>query len=130
MELSTEGLATTRVVVPPFDEQGRIADFLDAETARIDSLLHFRREHLALLDERRTSGISELVTPGIASISQPSSLWPWLPASIAMGRLGYCARVQTGVTVHGARERTQDDAEYPYLRVANVQGGGIVSFLR
>jgi type I restriction enzyme S subunit len=39
--------------------------------------------------------------------------------------LGYVARVQGGVTVHGARTETSTDVELPYLRVANVQDGRI-----
>lgn len=110
------------VPVPPLEEQRRIADFLDAETARIDRLTRFRRRQIDIFDERYIATISELTTPGISSEDERDVLWPWLPATVETGRLGYVARVQSGVTVHGARERTSDDSEYPYLRVANVQG--------
>jgi type I restriction enzyme S subunit len=42
MELSTDALAAVPVMQPPLDEQCRIADFLDAETARIDELVSLR----------------------------------------------------------------------------------------
>lgn len=53
MELSTEALAAVPVVAPPFDEQRRIADFLDAETARIDALVNAISESSNLLKAKR-----------------------------------------------------------------------------
>ncbi|MGH3836902.1 MAG: hypothetical protein ACRDSF_14575 [Pseudonocardiaceae bacterium] len=110
------------VLIPPLHEQRRIADFLDAETARIDTLMHLRRQQHELLDQDYKATISEILTPGISKSGKTNSLWPWLPDSIPIARLGYVARVQSGVTVHSAREKAPDDAAYPYLRVANVQG--------
>jgi type I restriction enzyme S subunit len=110
------------LVVPPLDEQRRIADFLDAETARIDGLTALRNCQADLLDDRYRTAISEFVTPGISSARERDERWPWLPAKILTSRLGYAAMVQTGITVDSKREITDDDAEYPYLRVANVQG--------
>ncbi|MCT9107030.1 restriction endonuclease subunit S [Streptomyces mirabilis] len=111
-----------QVPTPSLLEQRRIADFLDAETARIDRLSQLRRTQASKLEERYTTAISELTTPGITSADKRHPNWPWLPASTPTTRLGYLAQVQSGVTVHGARERSSDDAEFPYLRVANVQG--------
>ncbi|MEV4559462.1 restriction endonuclease subunit S [Kitasatospora sp. NPDC049285] len=42
LELSSDALAATRVTVPSVDEQRRISDFLDQETARIDKLVDLR----------------------------------------------------------------------------------------
>ncbi|MFI1580978.1 hypothetical protein [Embleya sp. NPDC020630] len=107
---------------PRVDEQRRIVDFLDAETARIDQLGYLRQRQVFQLEERYTTAISELIIPEICSANERNRSWPWLPASVSIARLGYLARVQSGVTVHGARARGHDDTEYPYLRVANVQG--------
>ncbi|MEU1530384.1 restriction endonuclease subunit S [Streptomyces fagopyri] len=52
LELSSDKLAAFRVHVPSFEEQRRIADFLDAETARIDGLTQLRSRQADLLDER------------------------------------------------------------------------------
>ncbi|MQY24869.1 restriction endonuclease subunit S [Nocardia aurantia] len=125
MELSSDGLASVPLSIPPIDEQRRIADFLDAETLRIDAMVCARRKQVDKLNERYSSAISELVTPGISIVVSGSRRWPWLPAHLRTTRLGHFAVVQSGVTVHGARERTTDDAEFPYLRVANVQDGQI-----
>ncbi|WP_129848499.1 hypothetical protein [Streptomyces sp. SCA2-2] len=120
--VAPEDITHLNVAVAPLAEQRRIADFLDAETARIDGLAHLRCRQIDKIDERYNTAISELTTPGISSASERNEFWPWLPATVKTGRLGYVARVQSGVTVHGARARTSSDSEFPYLRVANVQG--------
>ncbi|MGA3541312.1 restriction endonuclease subunit S [Micromonosporaceae bacterium DT194] len=122
VELSSEAIASTPAVVPPIDEQRRIADFLDAETARIDKMISIRRRQLQQLAERYSILISEFTAPGTTRDTPRSPTWPWLPADLKVARLGYFARVQSGVTVHGARTSTSSDIEVPYLRVANVQG--------
>ncbi|MBF6060454.1 restriction endonuclease subunit S [Nocardia terpenica] len=121
-KLTQDDLKRIYIPSPPLEEQRRIADFLDAETSRIDSLSAHRRAQIELLQERFSTEISELLTPGLADLSDRSERWPWLPSTLQTIRLGYLARVQTGVTVHNARESTEDSKEYPYLRVANVQG--------
>ncbi|MFF2861392.1 restriction endonuclease subunit S [Streptomyces rubiginosohelvolus] len=47
-----EDLAEISIPLPPVDEQRRIADFLDAETARIDSVASMRSRQLALMEQR------------------------------------------------------------------------------
>jgi type I restriction enzyme S subunit len=48
-------LASIAVPVPPLDEQQRIADFLDTETARLDQLARAIAEGSVLLQARRTA---------------------------------------------------------------------------
>jgi len=52
-------------VVPPLDEQRAIADFLDRETARIDTLIEEQQRLIDLLRERRQTSIDESVWCGI-----------------------------------------------------------------
>ncbi|MEU4048004.1 hypothetical protein AB0F09_02170 [Streptomyces olivaceus] len=117
-----EDLAQVQVLLPPIEEQRRISDFLDKETARVNDLAALRRKQDATLEERYDAAISDLTTPGIGKSGSRNHTWPWLPRELDVARLGYLARVQSGVTVHGARDRDPEDSEYPYLRVANVQG--------
>ena len=51
--------------VASMDEQQRIADYLDRETAQIDALIKEKQRMLALLDEKRTALISRAVTRGL-----------------------------------------------------------------
>ena len=67
-------IAELRVPLPPLDEQRRIADFLDAEIARIDALSTMQREVLTLVAERRAAFLEDhLVTAQIAMGA------PWIP---------------------------------------------------
>ena len=52
---STLEIARLAVSRPPLTEQRAIADYLDAETARIDALIAKKRRMIELLDERRES---------------------------------------------------------------------------
>jgi type I restriction enzyme, S subunit len=63
-DLPWEEFASIRVSVPDKKTQEAIADFLDAETARIDSLLRLRNRQLELLSDRLRSVISETVEDG------------------------------------------------------------------
>ena len=59
--LSREAAYSTAVPTPPpLDEQRRIADFLDAETARIDRVRSLRSAQLDLLTEHTTAALGEL----------------------------------------------------------------------
>ncbi|MFJ2743438.1 restriction endonuclease subunit S [Streptomyces sp. NPDC087440] len=53
--LNAEDLGEVEIWSPPLEEQRRIADFLDAETSRIDTLISLQKEVLARLDERDRS---------------------------------------------------------------------------
>ena len=55
-------LNATPLSRPPLDEQRRIADYLDAETAKIDAMIAKAGELRALLDERRSALITATVT--------------------------------------------------------------------
>ncbi|TWG06948.1 restriction endonuclease subunit S [Streptomyces brevispora] len=117
-----------RVPLPPVEEQRRIADFLDAETARIDQLVGRRNAQEVGLAERAYASVSEILLPGI--LSNPSGHWPWawLPRAMddrPLVRLGYVCRLQNGLTVDGKRDLSGDVLTRPYLRVANVQAGSV-----
>ena len=96
-----------RLPKPPLAVQNQIADFLDAETARIDHLQDSRRKQLELLEERELALVD-------SAFAFPDAHW---------SRLGRFVTVQTGLTVDAARVASDDDVELPYLRVANVQLG-------
>jgi type I restriction enzyme, S subunit len=113
---------------PSFAEQRQIADFLDAETARIDDLGALRKAQRAHLDEREYAAVSEILVPDI--LSSPAGVWPWvwlprMSTNRPLVRLGYVCRLQTGLTVDGKRDVSGDVVTRPYLRVANVQAGRV-----
>lgn len=59
--LDASEFLTQHCLLPFLDEQRRIADFLDAETARIDQLMSAQLRILDLLEERANSRILELI---------------------------------------------------------------------
>ena len=123
-----EFLRDFRVLIPSVSEQRRIADFLDAETARIDVLVRHRNRQLQLLQERALAYLSERLFPGILSDPLNEYPWTWLPKiqkDRPLVRLGYVCRIQGGVTVDSSRQLDGDVVTRPYLRVANVQDGRI-----
>lgn len=105
---NAERYANIPVTFPALDEQRRIADFLDAETAILDTILQSRILQVEALDEL----VLRVIEDEIAGVGEQPHI-----------RLGYIARVQTGVTVDGGRIGGADSVTVPYLRVANVQAG-------
>ena len=51
--------------LPPMEEQRRIANFLDYETAKIDTLIEKQQQLIKLLKEKRQAVISHAVTKGL-----------------------------------------------------------------
>lgn len=124
--ISAERVRALPFDLPTLEEQHRIADFLDSETARIGHLVARRRVQREQLDERAYASVSEILVPGI--LSSPLTQWPWswlpaMPTDRPLVRLGYVCRLQNGLTVDGKRDVSGDVVTRPYLRVANVQTG-------
>jgi type I restriction enzyme S subunit len=97
-------LRTIEVRLPKVCEQRQIADYLDRETARIDTLIEEQQRLIEMSGERRAAAIATR-----------------LESLGGMTRLKHVSTVQTGVTLSG--EGDLADPEWPYLRVANVQVG-------
>ncbi|PFG43797.1 type I restriction enzyme S subunit [Isoptericola jiangsuensis] len=94
--------------LPPVDEQRRIADFLDAETAEIDTLIAEQERFIDLLRERRDAVVSRAVETGP------------LVASLGLVLEG----MKDGT--HGSFERTGPEGGFPLLGARNVMGSQVV----
>jgi type I restriction enzyme S subunit len=103
--LKFSDVARLPVILPSVEEQHAIADYLDRETSRIDTLIEEQQQLIEMLRERRAAAIAS----ALANLSG------------AMTRLKYVATIQTGITLSGEGDSTE--TEWPYLRVANVQAG-------
>lgn len=63
----------------PFDEAEKIANFLDHETAKIDSLIDKQEQLIELLQEKRQAVISHAVTKGLnPNVPMKDSVVEWL----------------------------------------------------
>ena len=126
--IDIEAFRNLDIPVPPLEEQRRIADFLDAETARIESLIEARIRQRTMLDERWYADVSETLIPGSTQAARGVQPWPWMPPTQKkrpLVRLGYVCRLQCGITVDSSREVGRNAVTRPYLRVANVQASHI-----
>ena len=63
--LTEDQLGAIPVIVPPMDEQQRIADFLDAKCAEIDALTADIQTQIDTLEQYKRSVITETVTKGL-----------------------------------------------------------------
>lgn len=90
---TVEKFRELRIHIPSAETQRLIADYLDRETARIDSLVAEKEKMLALLEEKRAALISRAVTRGLDPDAplKPSG-FDWLgdiPAHWAIRRLKF-----------------------------------------
>ncbi|EJE8548856.1 restriction endonuclease subunit S [Vibrio vulnificus] len=65
--INQEKVASLKISAPIIDEQTQIADFLDHETAKIDTLIEKQQQLIKLLKEKRQAVISHAVTKGLPS---------------------------------------------------------------
>src|SRR5690554_799053 len=63
----SETLANYIYALPTYEEQEKIANFLDHETAKIDTLIDKQQQLIQLLKEKRQAVISHAVTKGLPS---------------------------------------------------------------
>jgi type I restriction enzyme S subunit len=90
------------VLLPPIDEQQQIADYLDAQTAKIDVLIEKQGRLIETLGERRQAVISRAVTKGLdATVPMKASNVDWLgqvPTCWSILPIRYVATVGGGFT--------------------------------
>ncbi|MFK0100040.1 restriction endonuclease subunit S [Streptomyces sp. NPDC091040] len=120
--LDTGAFLSASWAYPELDEQRRIADFLDAETARIDRLAEARRHQSSLLNERfeasvfsAVSGQDELsprTESGPTWLGSVPRDWPVMPVAYQFEVL--LGKMLNQESAHGPHLRQ-------YLRNTNVQ---------
>ncbi|MFD8193825.1 restriction endonuclease subunit S [Streptomyces wuyuanensis] len=109
--------------LPALDVQRRIADFLDAETARIDKLVATLQRELDLLVERRVAGVAAAVS-GSTHTDRRSSTLAWLesvPTAWQEVRLGLLARMGSGHTPSRSHPEWWTDCSIPWITTGEVK---------
>lgn len=122
MELSTSSLADVRVACPSLDEQRRIADFLDAETDRIDRTIAILEAARRVLHERRKAAVFAAVTGSSIRQRAPSNL-AWvdtLPGTWQSIKINYVARMGSGHTPSRNRPEWWVDCAIPWVTTGEV----------
>lgn len=112
--LTAEKLARIPMPLPPLQEQRAIADYLDREAARIDTLIDEQQRLIEMLHERREATIRSALLSGLDSAdTMPSGVeilgavpnhWQMVPSR-------YLCTIKTGSEDSG---NATDDGEYPF----------------
>ena len=123
-------LAETRIPNPDLATQRRIADFLDRETARIDLLIEKKQRLVALLGEKRQSGIVSAVTLGLnerVDLKDTGVSWvPHIPKHWELRKIKHLGRPIIGLT-YAPDDLVSEGEGTPVLRANNIQAGKLQS---
>ncbi|MER6382524.1 restriction endonuclease subunit S [Streptomyces sp. NPDC001127] len=122
VEIDNDLLRVLPVKLPTVDEQRRIADFIDAETGRIDRLVEAQQRLSAKLTERRVAGVIAAVT-GASYPDQRASALAWsetLPNHWKEVRVGLLARMGSGHTPSRSHPEWWVDCNIPWITTGEV----------
>ncbi len=101
--INQEKVASLKISAPFFEDQINIANFLDHETAKIDSLIAKQEKLIELLKEKRQAVISHAVTKGLnPDVSMKDSGVEWLgkvPEHWEVRQLRYLGSCQNGINI-------------------------------
>ncbi|MFI7684282.1 restriction endonuclease subunit S [Streptomyces griseoaurantiacus] len=111
-----------RVPLPPVEEQRRVANFLDVETARVDRMHSLRSRQQELIKEAAFRRVYDAVRGTHVEGERKNSGLDWLdtvPVDWRVGAVSHYFEVELGKMLN--QDRARGDHLRPYLRVANVQ---------
>ena len=115
----SETLANYVYALPTYEEQEKIANFLDHETAKIDTLIEKQQQLIQLLKEKRQAVISHAVTKGLnPDAPMRDSGVEWLgevPAHWNVCRIKQVARQESGHTPDRKIEAYWVDCDIPWV---------------
>ena len=127
--LSAEDLFKYYIPAPEFTEQQKIAAFLDEKCGSIDVIIEKTKTSIEKYKKLKQAIITQAVTKGIRpNRKMKDSGVEWIgemPEEWRITQLRHCASVRSGVTLGKVYPDTTELIELPYLRVANVQDGGL-----
>lgn len=113
-------LGNIRIIIPPYDEQQKIANFLDHETAKIDTLIDKQQQLIKLLKEKRQAVISHAVTKGLnPNAPMRDSGVEWLGE---VPEHWDVRRINLIFSESNARAKTAEELTYPVLSVSIHHG--------
>ncbi|MEZ8117514.1 restriction endonuclease subunit S [Vibrio splendidus] len=124
-QLTTANLNSFEIPLPPKDERLQIANFLDHETAKIDTLIDKQLQLIKLLKEKRQAVISHAVTKGLnPDVQMKDSGVEWLgevPEHWVSTPLKHYAKVVD--CKHITAEFTDDG--FPLASISEVKGQSV-----
>ncbi|MFD7137446.1 restriction endonuclease subunit S [Streptomyces sp. NPDC059894] len=121
--LKFSNVARLPVILPPAEEQRAIADYLDRETARIDTLIEEQQRLIEMLRERRFALRVNVALHGTVPTDEVESPLPWaekLPADWRVVPLTSVAELESGHTPSRSREDWWRDCYIPWVSLHDV----------
>lgn len=120
--LNQELISNAQVLEPTYEEAENIANFLDHETAKIDTLIEKQQQLIKLLKEKRQAVISHAVTKGLnPKAPMKDSCVEWLgqvPEHWLVTRLKFECEV---VDCRNKTPEYFEDGDYFVVRTTNVK---------
>ncbi|MBS3980317.1 MAG: restriction endonuclease subunit S [Rhodobacteraceae bacterium] len=126
-DLEHEALRTIPVLLPDPATQKQIADFLDAETARIDALIEKKLQLIDAAEAEFLERITHAVTGSAWDAGRKPSGYDWhptVPSSWSVVRLKFlCSKIVDCLHETPVHD---DEGEYPSVRTADVKRGKLL----
>lgn len=127
-DLSIDDFLTIPALLPPLEEQQRIANFLDQKCAEVDDLIALQESMITELQAYKQSVITETVTRGLdpnAPLKDSGVEWIGkIPLHWGVSRVGMHYMVVLGKMLC-PNKRDDSDTLNPYYCAANVHFDGI-----
>ncbi|HAV1571120.1 TPA: restriction endonuclease subunit S [Vibrio parahaemolyticus] len=127
LNLNTETVGGIKIGIPCIEEQNNIVNFLDHETAKIDTLITKQEKLIELLKEKRQAVISHAVTKGLnPDAPMKDSGVEWLGEVPEHWRVSKLKYLVTEPLLYGANEAALDtDRSNPrFIRITDVKADG------
>ena len=123
--INQEKVASLKISAPLVEDQVTIVNFLDHETAKIDSLISKQEKLIELLKEKRQAVISHAVTKGLdPNVPMKDSGVEWLgqvPEHWIVKSYRHASRIYRGKFGHRPRnDPAFYDGEYPFIQTGDV----------
>ncbi len=110
-----------RIVLPPLEEQKKIADILST----VDKKIAFVEENINATDELKKGLMQKLLTEGIGHSEFKDSELGTIPESWEIKSIEDIAEVKGGKRLPKGSSLSEEKTPYPYIRVTNMFMGGI-----
>jgi type I restriction enzyme S subunit len=128
-QLTTGNLNSFEIPLPTKEERENIVNFLDHETAKIDTLIDKQQQLITLLKEKRQAVISHAVTKGLKpNAPMRDSGVEWLgevPEHWLVSSLGYYASISTGATPDRSKSQYWG-GDIPWIKTGEVKYNEII----
>ena len=112
------------VLLPVYDEQQRIAAFLDQKTAEIDEAINKKQRLIELLKEQKAILINQAVTKGLnPNVPMRDSGVEWIgeiPVHWTVSRIGFIGEVRNGSTPNRSNLSYWNNGSIPWLNSSKV----------